>query len=155
MLVGFVGAGINFSLRRRHNGHDCVSNHQPRHCLLNRLFGRRSKKTPKLHATGLCAGNSPVTGELPAQMASNAENVSIWWRHHGMRPANERLRYNVTSSLIGWVHARNDSCLCPVGNRSFAQIVGVSADKNINIFIFRTFAFPPVNTFHMLLATKP
>ena len=29
----------------------------------------------------LC-GNSPWTGEFPAQMASNAENVSIWWRHH-------------------------------------------------------------------------
>ena len=28
-------------------------------------------------------GNSPGTGEFPAQMASNAENVSIWWRHHG------------------------------------------------------------------------
>ena len=27
-------------------------------------------------------GNSPVTGEFPAQMASNAENVSIWRRHH-------------------------------------------------------------------------
>ena len=27
--------------------------------------------------SGLCAGNSPVTGEFPAQMASNAENVSI------------------------------------------------------------------------------
>ena len=26
--------------------------------------------------------NSPETGEFPAQMASNAENVSIWWRHH-------------------------------------------------------------------------
>ena len=26
-------------------------------------------------------GNSPGTGEFPAQMASNAENVSIWWRH--------------------------------------------------------------------------
>ena len=25
---------------------------------------------------------SPVTGEFPAKMASNAENVSIWWRHH-------------------------------------------------------------------------
>ena len=25
----------------------------------------------------LCAGNSPGTGEFPAQMASNAENVSI------------------------------------------------------------------------------
>ena len=23
------------------------------------------------------------TGEFPAQMASNTENVSIWWRHHG------------------------------------------------------------------------
>ena len=23
------------------------------------------------------------TGEFPAQMASNAENDSIWWRHHG------------------------------------------------------------------------
>ena len=23
-----------------------------------------------------------VTGEFPAQMASNAENISIWWRHH-------------------------------------------------------------------------
>ena len=28
------------------------------------------------------AGNSPVTGEFPAQMASDVENVSIWWRHH-------------------------------------------------------------------------
>ena len=27
-------------------------------------------------------GNSPETGEFPAQMASYAENVSIWWRHH-------------------------------------------------------------------------
>ena len=26
--------------------------------------------------------NSPVTGEFPAQRASNAENVSIWGRHH-------------------------------------------------------------------------
>ena len=41
-----------------------------------------SKKTSKLRVTGLCAGNSPGTGEFPAQMASNAENVSIWWRHH-------------------------------------------------------------------------
>ena len=55
---------------------------QPHHCLLNRLFGCRSKKTSKLRVTGLCAGNSPGTGEFPAQMASNAENVSIWWRHH-------------------------------------------------------------------------
>ena len=45
------------------------------------VFRRWSKKTSKLHVTGLCAGNSPVTGEFPAQMASKAENGSIWWRH--------------------------------------------------------------------------
>ena len=27
-------------------------------------------------------GESPVAGEFSAQRASNAENVSIWWRHH-------------------------------------------------------------------------
>ena len=63
-------------------GRDGVSNHQPHHFLLNRLFRRRSKKTSTLRVTRLCAGNSPVTGEFSAQMASNAENVSIWWRHH-------------------------------------------------------------------------
>ena len=52
------------------------------HCLLNRLFRRRSKRTSKFSVTGLCAGNSPMTGEFLAQRASNAENVSIWWRHH-------------------------------------------------------------------------
>ena len=70
------------SLRWRHNGCNSVSNHQPHHCLLNLLFRRRSKKTSKLRVTGLCAGNSPGTGEFPAQMASYAENVSTWWRHH-------------------------------------------------------------------------
>ena len=70
------------TLQRRYNGCDGVSNHQPRDCLLNRLFGCRSKKTSKLRVTGLFAGDSPVTGEFPAQKASNAENVSIWWRHH-------------------------------------------------------------------------
>ena len=43
--------------------------------------GADQRKHQKLRLTGLCAGSSPVTGEFPAQMASNAENVSIWWRH--------------------------------------------------------------------------
>ena len=70
------------SLQWCHNGRYGVSNHQPHDCLLNRLFRHRSKKTSKLRVTGLCARNSPVTGEFPAQMARNAENVSISWRHH-------------------------------------------------------------------------
>ena len=42
----------------------------------------RSKETSKLHVTGLCEGSPVVTGEFPWNMASNAENVSIWWCHH-------------------------------------------------------------------------
>ena len=74
------------ALQWRHIGRDGISNHQPHDYLLNRSFRRRPKKTPKLRVTGLCAGNSPGTGEFLAQMASNAENVSIWWRHYGQRP---------------------------------------------------------------------
>ena len=97
----------------RLNGHDGVSNHQPHDCLLNRLFRYRSKKTPKLRVTGLCEGNSPVTGDFPAQRASKAENVSIWWRHRdkGCFPCTLNLAidtlyscqwYNVTTVLIVW-----------------------------------------------------
>ena len=73
---------IKHSLHWNHNGRDGVSNHQPHDFLLNRLFRCRSKKTSKLRVTGLCVGNSPWSGEFPAQMVSNAEKVSIWWRHH-------------------------------------------------------------------------
>ena len=61
---------LHWPLRWRHSGRDSVSDHQPRDCLLNHLFRRRSKKTSKLRVTGLCAGNSPGTDEFPAQMAS-------------------------------------------------------------------------------------
>ena len=81
------------SLRWRHNGHDGVSNHQPHHCLLNRLFGCTSKKTSKLCVTGLCAGNSPGTGDFSAQMANNTENVSIWWRQHDHLPILRPMTY--------------------------------------------------------------
>ena len=80
-MIAVAMAMQHSSLRWRHNERDSVSNHQPNDCLLNRLFRRRSKKTSKLRVTGLCLGNSPGTG----QMASNAENVSIWWRHHAWR----------------------------------------------------------------------
>ena len=71
----------NVSLQWRTNWHYCISNHQPYNCLLNCLFCHRSMKTSKLHIIGLCVGNLPVTAEFPAQMASNAENVSIWLPH--------------------------------------------------------------------------
>ena len=98
----------------RRNERDGVSDHQPHDCLLkrlfkenikalrldcllNRLFRRRSKKISKLCVTGLCEGNSPVTGEFPIQRASNAEDVSIWWRHHAW--TNSRSLQHVRSFI--------------------------------------------------------
>ena len=48
------------TLQWRHNECNGISNHRRLACLLNGLFGHRSKKISKLHVTGLCAGNSPV-----------------------------------------------------------------------------------------------
>ena len=68
----------------------------------------------------LC-GEFTGTGEFPAQKASNAENVSIWWRHHVkkvnafgvtmecMSPAihlfKERLYWNYCRSISMWINA--------------------------------------------------
>ena len=102
---------------RRHNGHNGVSNHQPHHFSLNRLFRRRSKKTSKLRVTGLCEGNSPVTGEFPAQMASNAENVSIGWRHHGMH-----------SFVDSW-HMIDTAFIWPNGSILLIEPLGTDLDE--------------------------
>ena len=74
---------------------------------------RRSKKTSKLRATGLCAGNSPVTGEFPARMASNAENVSIWWRHHDCIYAS----FGLKTGRYLWV---------PVELRNYTELVNIT-----------------------------
>ena len=107
VFVICISRWLNVSLRWRHNDHAGVSNHQPHGCLLNRLFRRKSKKTSKLRVTGLCAENSPGTGEFPAQMASYAENVSIWWRHHddGSNPSAvaRELLQSCTKPSIWWV----------------------------------------------------
>ena len=87
---------VEFKLEWRHNGRDGVSNHQPQHCLFNTLFRRRSNKASNPRVPGLCAGNSPVTGEFPAQMASNAKNVSIWWRHHEIQVHYPPFQWGIT-----------------------------------------------------------
>ena len=91
---------VHVALHWRHNGCDGVSNHQPDDSLLSRLFRRRWKKASKLRVTGLCAGNSPVTGEFPHKGpvtrkmypfddvimridVNNSNNTgALWWRHN-------------------------------------------------------------------------
>ena len=66
------------------------------------------KKNIKAPRTGLFDGNSVVTGEFPAQRASNMKNVSIWWRHHECRLlVIEGATFRcVLSVIIRW-HATN------------------------------------------------
>ena len=59
--------------KKRHG----VPNHQPYNCLLNRSFRCRSQKTSKHRVTCICVGNSPVTGEFPAQRSSKAVSFSF------------------------------------------------------------------------------
>ena len=52
-------------------------------------------------------GNSPWTCALPAQMASNAENVSIWWRHRGILRSNTIQK---VTSCLEWCYRYWNSC---------------------------------------------
>ena len=70
-------------------------------------------QSKQFRVTGFCAVNSPGTGEFPAQMASNAENVSIWWRHHKVKMSFRDFLYRngpgndgVPSILVQVMHAR-------------------------------------------------
>ena len=85
---------LRISLHWRHNDHDGVSNHQPHGCLLNRLFRRRSKKTPKLRVTGLCVGNSP--GPV------NSPHKGLVTRK--MFPFDDVIMYNsyLKHTCVGW-----------------------------------------------------
>ena len=49
----------------------------------------------------LC-GEFTGTGEFPTQMASNAENVPIWWRHHDNKhPITQRREYRTYLDSTG------------------------------------------------------
>ena len=97
---------LRMTLQWRHNKRNGVSNHQPQDYFRSRLFRCRSKKTSKLRVTGLCEGNSPATGEFLSQRASNAENLSIWWRHHekGYLKGEKigKLAYLYTTKIHPW-----------------------------------------------------
>ena len=105
-LNWYICRNCRSALQWRHNGGDNVLTHQPHDCLLDRLFRRRSKRTSKLRVTGLCAGNSPATGEFPAKRASNAENIFIWWRHHGA--GSHGVMLERVSDYCVWNYNQND-----------------------------------------------
>ena len=136
------------SLQWCHNEHNGVSNHQPHDYLLNRLFRRRSKKTSKLRITGLCAGNSPVTGDFPAQRASNAENVSIWWHHLYIVSQASQWRYVVTVEVQTLAHLPRGQNVRRFTDDIFKHIF---LNENIRIWIEISLKFVP----NIPIANKP
>ena len=73
------------------------------------FFQAQIKKTSKLHVTGLYEGNPSVTGGFPSQRASNAENVSIWSRHHVewiTLISTALLGQGLSKSIMLWLHQR-------------------------------------------------
>ena len=63
----------------RHNGCDGVSNHQPHNCLLNRSGADQRKH----QSSSSLAFVWWIHRWIPAQMASSADNVSIWGNSFG------------------------------------------------------------------------
>ena len=57
------------------------------------------KKISKVCVTGLCEANPPLTDGFSSQRASNAEHVSIWWRHHGMEAHKNVRNYFICKHL--------------------------------------------------------
>ena len=125
----------------RLNGCGGVSNHQPHDCLLSRLIRHRSKKTSKLRVTGLCAGNSPVTGEFPEQRASNAENIPFddvimvlgpfqWhWSYYIIGPVPAQLIWRIWANISLKSIGIDDMITRKLSKtKAFAYFIGYCAD---------------------------
>ena len=94
---------------------------------------RRSGKTSKLRVTGLCAGNSPAAGEFPAQMASNAENVSLWWRHHNFA--------HVTTAVQSCC-VQNMNVLPMATNQVSTNIISIFQQFTLFSYLFISYIIP-------------
>ena len=116
----------------RHNERNDIANHQPHDCLLNCLFRRRSKKTSKLRVTGLCEGNSPVTGEFPAQKCQQRgkclhfDGVIMHWHLYSTATVSHAILRNMYKNITGINYQ-----LLPSPNRSRAKQQRVHISGNM------------------------
>ena len=80
---------VRMWLPRRHRSHYddvswtlCILKSPINQKFVWQLTPNPNKETSKSALLAHCAENSPVTGEFPAQRASDAEKASTWGRHH-------------------------------------------------------------------------
>ena len=139
------------TLQWRHNEHGGVSNHRRLDCLVNRLFRRRSKKTLKLRVAGLCEENPAVTGGVPSQRASKAENVSTWWRNHGLGLHVGFIHYtDVTMSPM----ASQITCLGIVYSTIYSGADQRKLQSSASLAFVRRIHWGPVNSPHRRPVTR-
>ena len=83
------------------------------------IVGRSAKERPveRPTVTAFLKKAAEIKAELEEDEETREKRRQMEVRHSGtgiilyMHPANERRRYIVTSSLIGWAHAQNDPCM--------------------------------------------
>ena len=136
------------SLQWRHNEHDSVSNHQHYDCLLNLFIQTQIKGNIKAPRHWPLCGEFTGTDEFPAQMASYAENVSIWWRHHDAVSKHTRRHHGMEmlSALLVLWEGINQWFPSQKGTviRSFGAFFVVSQNKQVNKHSsYRWFETPP------------
>ena len=101
------------TLQWLHNGRDSVSNTSLT-IVYSTVYSHTDQRKHQSSASlAFVQGNSPGTGEFPAQMASNMKNVSIWWRHHEYirlhntrQPAASWLLHHVMLNIVTWHRLR-------------------------------------------------
>ena len=117
-------------LQWRHIDHDGVWNHQPHGCLLNCLFRRRSKKTPKLRVTGLCVGNSPGPVNSPhkepvtQKMFPFDDVLMQGWKEAQPRVVHYQIpKQQIFSMLSHMLSFRKNVIICPLRTSDIFPIV--------------------------------
>ena len=102
MLLGQIVTLCRFPchiLQLCHNECNGVQSHRAHDYLLNRLFKAQIKENIK------ALPHWPLWGEFTGDRwilitkASNAENVSIWWRHHDIWTTSRAINYPTTEPL--------------------------------------------------------
>ena len=94
-------------------------------CFLNCWFRHRSKKTPKLHVTGLCEGNSPVTGEFPHKRPVTRKMLQLmtssWTFHQWSILPRKLIQFQLITVKSQWARWRLKSPASRLFTQSFVQ----------------------------------
>ena len=104
------------------------------------VYSGRWNEISKLRVSGLCEGNSPITGD--------AENVSIWWRHHATAAWEEHKRCqagrehsSLNCLVIKLIKASKISPLILVLQRKLCTVKSICNKSLLTLLIYKSDLF--------------